>query len=101
MDGLGLGLVLILIGLVIVLLVWFLLRILPQGPVNSSVQFSPSAQFDGSELKEAVVLVQGGGRVEYLNLHARQLFGLQEDGQVDLERLARLTRPSNDFLSLF
>jgi len=101
MDGLGLGLVLVLIGLVVVLLVWFLLRILPRGPVNTEVQFSSFAQYDGSELQEAVILVQGGGRVEYLNLPARQLFGLQEDGQVDIERLARLARPSNDFLSLF
>ena len=101
MDGLGLGLVLVLIGLVIVLLVWFLLRILPRGPINTGDHIPSFAQYDASELQEAVVLVQGGGRVEYLNLPARQLFGLQENEQVDIERLARLTRPSIDFLSLF
>ena len=101
MEGLGPGLGLIFVGLVIVLLVWALLRILPRGPAYSSIPLSSLEHYDVSDLKEAVIIVQGGGRVEYLNPPARQLFGLQENEQADLEHLARRTRSSKDFLSLF
>ena len=101
MEGLGLGLSLVLIGLVFVLLVWFLLRLLPRNQANASVPLSTFETSNASELKDAVVIVQGGGRLEYLNASARQLFGLREAEQADLERLTRYARPSNDFLSLF
>jgi len=101
MEGLGPGLGLVLIGLVFVLLVLFFLRLLPRNQADARVPLSAFATPDVSELKDAVIIVQGGGRLEYLNVPARQLFGLREDEQADLERLARYTRPSNDFLSLF
>ena len=101
MEGLGPGLGLVLIGLVFVLLVLFLLRLLPRNQANARVPLSEFAPPDVSELKDAVIIVQGGGRLEYLNTPARRLFGLREDEQADLERLTRYTRPSNDFLSLF
>jgi len=101
MEGLGLGLSLVLIGLVFVLLVWFLLRLFPRNQANAHVPLSAFETPDASELKDAVIIVQGGGRLEYLNASARQLFGLREAEQIDLERLIRFTRPSNDFLSLF
>ena len=101
MEGLGLGLSLVLIGLVLVVLVWFLLRLLPRNQANARVPLSAFESPDASEIKDAVIIVQGGGRLEYLNIYARQLFGLREDEQVDLERLTRYTRPPNDFLSLF
>ncbi len=101
MEGLGPGLSLVLIGLVFFLLVWFFLHLLPRNQANASVPLSAFEKPAASELKDAVVIVQGGGRLEYLNEFARQLFGLQEAEQADLERLTRYTRPSNDFLSLF
>jgi hypothetical protein len=101
MEGLGPGLVLLVGGLVSVLLVLFLLRILHPGnqPTNSlstSLSNSPVS----TEQKDAIIIVQGGGRVEYLNEPARRMFGLHKDDQADLERLTRYTRPSNEFLSL-
>ena len=101
MGSLGPGLGLILIGLVFVLLVLLLLRLLPRNQANARVTLSAFGAPDVSELKDAVIIVQGGGRLEYLNAPARQLFGLREDEQADLERLMRYTRSSNDFLSLF
>lgn len=102
MAGLGPGLGLVLIGLVFVLLVLFLLRLLPRNQAEARIPLSTFSSSSGaSELKDAVIIVQGGGRLEYLNAPARQLFGLREDEQADLERLTRHVRPANDFLSLF
>lgn len=101
MEGLGLGLVLVVSGLVFVLLVRILLRILrPVNQPNAILTSSSLTHPDSLNQKDAVLIVQGGGRVDYINGSARQLFGLHEDEQVDLERLARYTRPSNEFLSL-
>lgn len=101
MESLGLGLVLVVVGLVFVLLVRILLRILLSGnqPITNLPVSSLSTP-DNLEQKDAVIIIQGGGRVEYLNRAARQLFGLNENEQAELERLTRYTRPSNEFLSL-
>ena len=101
MEGLGPGLGLILIGLVCVLLVLFVLQLLPRNQANSRIPLSSFESPDVSEIKDAVIIVQGSGRLEYLNTPARRLFGLRENEQADLERLTRYTRPANDFLSLF
>jgi PAS domain S-box-containing protein len=101
MEGLGLGLVLVVGGFVSVLLVRFLLRILlPGNQIIMDLPSSLSIHPVSSDQKDAIIIVQGGGRVEYLNESARRLFGLREDDQADLERLIRYTRPSNEFLSL-
>ena len=70
MEGLGLGLSLVSIGLVFVLLVWFSLRLLPRNQANSRVPLSAFDTPETSELKDAVIIVQGGGRLEYLNATA-------------------------------
>lgn len=101
MEDLGLGLGLVIFGLVTILLVWVLLRLLPGNRSNAGVPLSSFENLGDSEVKDAVIIVQGGGRVEYLNAPARQLFGLREGKQADLEYLMRRARPSNDFLSLF
>ena len=101
MGSLGPGLILLVIGSVVLILVRVLLRLLPRNQANARVSLSEFDTPEVSELKDAVIIVQGGGRLEYLNVPARQLFGLREEEQADLERLTRYTRPSNDFLSLF
>jgi hypothetical protein len=101
MEGLGPGLILLAGGIVSVLLVLFLLRILLPVRQHTTNLPSPLLSYPGSsDQKDAIIIVQGGGRVEYLNPAARRLFGLHADDQVDLERLIRYTRPSNEFLSL-
>ncbi len=65
-------------------------------PANPSLSSPDSAQ----KLNEAILLIQAGGRVEYINELAREWFGLRPDELPDLETLARRTRPSDEFLSL-
>jgi len=101
LEGIGPGLILLVVGSAILLLIRILLRLLPNNRNDGRVELSSFTSSEDSEIKDAVIIVQGGGRLEYLNATSRQLFGLREDEQVDLERLARYTRPSNDFLSLF
>ena len=50
--------------------------------------------------QEAILLVQSGGRVEYVNEVAREWFGLRPDEPSDLERLLRRVRPVDEFLEL-
>ena len=101
MEGLGLGLSLVFFGLVAMLLVWVLLRLLTGTQSDARISLSSLEHINDVDQKDAVIIVQIGGRVEYVNKPAYQLFGLRTDEQVDLDRLARYTRPTNDFFSLF
>ncbi len=95
----GLGLVLLLIGLVVPVLVWVFLRLLPRHEAASGIIPAPASEFE-SQSTDAVLVVQMGGRVEYISHLARQWFELQEGEVPDLERLARRVRPSGEFLEL-
>ncbi len=99
-GNLGFGLVLIIAGLVAVLIVFVLLRLFPRNAVKSSIPLASLVVPGTLETSDGVVIVQLGGRVEYLNSSARQLFGLRENELADLERLARRARPADDFLAL-
>ncbi|MFT3892942.1 MAG: GAF domain-containing protein [Anaerolineales bacterium] len=46
------------------------------------------------------MIIQPGGRVEYINDLAREWFGVRADEPLDLERLVRRARPAEDLLSL-
>ncbi|MGE5221407.1 MAG: GAF domain-containing protein, partial [Omnitrophica WOR_2 bacterium] len=87
----------ILLGLVFFALVILLLRAVPksQPPENTGSPATPGI----ASITDAVVLVQSGGRVKYINQAARELFGLLEE-EPNLERLARRTRPENIFVEL-
>lgn len=95
----GLGLGLILAGLVVTALLWVLLRILPRHETANGLIPPPDYQFE-SQSTDAVLVVQMGGRVEYVSQLAREWFGMQEGEVPDLERLARRVRPSEEFLEL-
>jgi hypothetical protein len=95
----GLGLGLILAGLVVTILVWVFLRLLPRREPSADV-ISPYPETFESKSTDAVVVIQMGGRVEYINDLARNWFGLQEREPPDLERMARRVRPSEEFLEL-
>jgi hypothetical protein len=101
-TGLGVGLALVILALVLIVpvlvVVW--LRRLPR---NASVAPEVLPTFvspDPSPLNEAVLIVQFGGRVEYINDLAREWFGLRENEYPDLERLIRRARPAEDILQL-
>src|SRR5215212_8822284 len=100
--GLEVGVALILLAAVFVIpvLAVILWRRLPRNasvaPETTSTLVSP----DSSNLNEAILIVQFGGRVEYINELAREWFGLREGEPADLERLVRRARPAEDILNL-
>jgi GAF domain-containing protein len=97
---LGLSIGIILIGLVVIGLVWFLTRtIIPR--VRPAVQDTkPITPVNIESSADAILLIQRGGRVEYLNALAREWFDLIPDETPNLERLARRSRPGERFLEL-
>src|SRR5512139_56319 len=97
----GLGLVIISLILVIPVLVVVAMRRLPQGLSNSAEPYSSYFPTDHSHTEEAIVIIQAGGRVEYVNSLARQWFGLRPDEPADLELLVRRARPAEELLNLF
>ncbi len=98
--GLGLDIGLVATGLLLVFLVWFFLFLLPRNQAAKQVS-PPSLVIPDSEQSiDAVLVVQPGGRVEYLNALARQWFGLGVEETADLERLTRRVRPVDDFLDI-
>ncbi len=53
-----------------------------------------------NQSSEAVLVIQAGGRVEFINPRARDWFGLRDDDVADIERLARRVRPPDEFLDV-
>jgi GAF domain-containing protein len=93
----GLGLSLLLAGLAVIALVWLFLRMLPRPQAE---RYDSQAFSHSESSNDAIVILQPGGRVEFISDHARSFFGLRENEPYDLERLARHVRPSDDFLDL-
>jgi PAS domain S-box-containing protein len=99
-PNLTLGIALIVGGPALLLLALLLLRAVPKSlsqtyPVLPGL--TPPAETNSSG--EAVLLVQEGGRVVYINAQAREWFELGDD-EPNLERLARRARPSDTFLGM-
>ncbi|MBN2548442.1 MAG: GAF domain-containing protein [Anaerolineales bacterium] len=93
-----LGIILIAIGAGFYILTLTLLRMTPRLRAATKSLSSP-VSIQVPEHHEAVLLVQSGGRVVYMNQPARELFNLWEE-EPNLESLARRTRPSESFLTL-
>ena len=101
LAGQEVGLALVVIALILGFLVWVMIR-LQQLPRNASIAPETTSTFvspDSSNLNEAILIVQFGGRVEYINELAREWFGLREGEPADLERLVRRARPAEDDLA--
>ena len=96
--GLALMISAVVLGLLVLAVIW-----LRQLPRNASIASEAPSTFispDSSNLDEAILIVQFGGRVEYVNELAREWFGLHEAEPADLERLIRRARPAEDLLNL-
>ncbi len=94
----GLGLVILSLILVVPVLVvaW---RRQPVGE-SSIPAATPSFNIPDSSTNEAILIVQAGGRVEFISGLGRDWFGLRHDEPADLERLIRRARPAEDLLNL-
>jgi sensor histidine kinase regulating citrate/malate metabolism len=96
----GLGLIILAVVLFVSVLVMILLRRLPRNSLvaqnSSSTLIFPQA----TNSNESVLIVQPGGRIEYINDLGREWFGLRPDEPSDLERLIRRARPAEDLLNL-
>ncbi len=94
-----LGILLLLIGVVFFALVWGFMRLIPRLRTGRSTSVVvPQMEAEGYE--HAVLIVQAGGRVEYVNDVGRNWFGLGEDEQASLELFANRIRSSEEFLKI-
>ena len=94
-----LGFALFFLGVVFFLFILLLLRMAPRFQPLNKMPALPSAFAETSSHDEAVLLIQSGGRVVYLNQQARKFFDAWEK-KPNLESLARRTRPDEAFLTL-
>lgn len=102
-DGLGLGHYLILLALAFLMPVLAIVasrRAFRPPSLPPQTDPSLSSPDTSQKLNEAILLIQPGGRVEYINELAREWFGLRPGELPDLELLARRVRPSEEFFRL-
>ncbi|KAA0284617.1 MAG: GAF domain-containing protein [Chloroflexi bacterium] len=96
----GLGVGVFIAGLVVVTLALLALRLMARSQSAPSDRNLSLQTATANHSKEAVIVLQPGGRVEYVSHPARSFFNLRDDEAHDLERLARHVRPADDFLDL-
>ncbi len=96
----SLGILLLLTGLVFFLLVWGLPRLFPRVRTSPTPVNLSQIPAEASIHNHAVLVIQSGGRVNYINTTARQWLGLHEGESPSLEVLARRIHPTDDFLRL-
>ncbi len=95
-SGLIWALGLVIAGVGLAALVWGTLKLLPAAAAQATV----AAGAVSTSSDEAVVLIEPGGRLDFLNQTARQWFSLRDDDPPDLELLLRAVKPVDDFLAL-
>ncbi len=105
MSDINLVIFLVAAGAGVLLLVYLAARWLPgwqkKAQQSVSATLMPSQPLSPQIIasKDAILLVQPGGRVVYTNATAQEWFGAQEQ-QPNLERLAKKARPSDVFMGL-
>lgn len=100
LAGLNLVIGLLVIGLAMIVLVLVIVRVMPRFQLADGSRTVPADYQEPVNSIDAVIIVQPGGRVDHINSLARAHFGLRENEPYDLERLARRTRPADDFLAV-
>lgn len=100
MSPVFLGILLLLIGATFFALVWGVLRLIPRLRIGHPTPAPAVSQSETSSSENAVILVEGGGRVGYINPAARQWFNLRAGEQPSLEVLANRVRSSDEFLKI-
>lgn len=93
------GLTYLLIGVLFFATALLLLRLVPRLQPLTRRRPRPPLPIQLARHNDAILVVQTGGRVAYLNQLAREWFNVWED-EPNLERMARRARPGEAFLSL-
>ncbi len=100
LDPVSLGIPLLLTGLIFIVLVMVLPRLISKTHPRRALAPVSMDPTEPSNHDHGVVIVQSGGRVDYINATARAWLDLKEGEQPNLEVLSRRIRPSDDFLKL-
>jgi PAS domain S-box-containing protein len=100
-----LGFLILLMGGIAFALVWAILRFIPRMRGIQPTFSVPNAKTKRSLEEQAtsqngVIIVQRGGRIDYVNGVAREWFNLLEGETPNLEILASRIRPASEFLKL-
>lgn len=100
MDPVTLGILLLLVGVVLTVLTWFLLRVFSQTR-RAEVELPGMLQagLEMDEHQDGLLVVEPGGRILYCNEQVRRWFDLVERTPV-LELLVRQARPGSELLNL-
>jgi hypothetical protein len=85
----SLGLIAFVSGSILIILALILLSVIPRMQANTQQGTSPFVFSDPEKSREAVIILQPGGRVDYMSVAARSFFDLRENEPYDIERLAR------------
>src|SRR5262245_52367402 len=96
----GLGLIGLALALIVSVFVVVLLRRAQRNAPGAAQSDFASLSPSSTHTNEAILIVQSGGRVEYMNELAREWFGFRQDELPDLERLFRRVRPLEEFIEL-
>ncbi len=93
LDSSTLGIILLIMGLAFVGLTYLILRLVPRIRPRINLQAGYSTSTDLSPHEDAILVIESGGRISYVNQVARDQFKLYEQ-EPNFERLARRARPS-------
>ncbi|MFM8320787.1 MAG: GAF domain-containing protein [Chloroflexota bacterium] len=99
MNSASVGIVLLVLGSGVLLMTLILLRLAPHLNAGGAAPPTSPTSHPIAPHNEAVLLIQSGGRIAYMNPAARELFNVWDD-EPNLESLARRARPSEAFLML-
>ncbi|PWH15993.1 MAG: hypothetical protein DDG60_04750, partial [Anaerolineae bacterium] len=90
----------LLLGLLFILIVWVILNFVAPKLRPSFQEPTQPTFLQHKTHNDAILVIETGGRLRYINSQAREWFELFEGEIPHLERLARRVRPSESFLEL-
>ncbi len=99
LDSVSLGIIFLFVGILFFVIIFVFVRLISRRDIFGKPQkMEPNFQ-DMAEHQDAVLVVQPGGKISFLNQVAREIFDVWQESP-NLERLAKKTRPLDTFLGL-
>ncbi|HET6845983.1 MAG TPA: GAF domain-containing protein, partial [Anaerolineales bacterium] len=99
LAGTNLGVVLLAGGLALALVVWIVLRVVQRRSGPHPIR-STEMPLEADTGDEGIIVVEPGGRLDFVNARARSWFEVPAQDAPHLDWLLRRVRPSDDFLDL-